>query len=76
MKVSDRFIKASQDMRDFEHYVPAPCLRKTFARAWNPSGRKSPSAAWGLYELYVKGKNSSKGPLCQPPGRRLLLRPV
>jgi alpha-L-rhamnosidase len=63
MKFSERFIKASQDMCDFEHHVPAPYLRKTFVLDMEPERAAITICGLGFYELYVNGKNITKGPL-------------
>ncbi|MBR4539466.1 MAG: family 78 glycoside hydrolase catalytic domain [Clostridia bacterium] len=63
MKFSERFIKATQDMCDFEHHVPAPYLRKTFVLDMEPKQAEITICGLGFYELYVNGKNVTKGPL-------------
>ncbi len=63
MKFSERFIKASQDLCDFEHHVPAPYLRKTFVLDMEPERAEITICGLGFYELYVNGKNVTKGPL-------------
>ena len=63
MKFSERFIKASQDICDFEYHVPAPYLRKTFVLDMEPRQAEITLCGLGFYELYVNGKNITKGPL-------------
>ena len=63
MKFSERFIKASLDMCDFDHHVPAPYLRKTFVLDMEPKRAEITICGLGFYELYVNGKNITKGPL-------------
>lgn len=63
MKFSERFIKASQDICDFDRHVPAPYLRKTFVLDMEPKQAEISICGLGFYELYVNGKNITKGPL-------------
>ena len=63
MKFSERFIKASRDMCDFDHHIPAPYLRKTFVLDMEPKQAEITICGLGFYELYVNGKNITKGPL-------------
>ena len=63
MKYSDRFITASLDMCDFGHHVPAPYLRKRFSLDFVPQQAEITICGLGFYELYVNGKNVTKGPL-------------
>lgn len=50
-------------MCDFENHVPAPYLRKTFALDFEPRQAEITVCGLGFYELYVNGKNVTKGPL-------------
>ena len=63
MKLSGRFIKASEDMCDFDHHVPAPYLRKTFCLDFEPLEAQITICGLGFYELYINGRNITKGPL-------------
>ncbi len=56
------FIAATEDYTTMEHYVPAPYFRKTFSFA---KGKKAEIRICGLgfYELYINGKNVTKGRL-------------
>lgn len=63
MKYSQRFMKAPQEMCSFENHVPAPYLRKTFVLDWKPRHAEITICGLGFYELYVNGKNVTKGPL-------------
>lgn len=63
MKFSRRFIKAPQEMCSFENHVPAPYLRKTFVLDKEPQQAEITVCGLGFYELYVNGKNVTKGPL-------------
>ena len=63
MKFSGTFIRATDEMCDFDRHVAAPYLRKTFSLDLEP--RKAEITICGLrfYELTVNGKNITKGPL-------------
>lgn len=63
MKFSERFIKATHDMCDFKHHVPAPYLRKAFVLDMEPTQAEITICGLGFYELYVNGKNITKGPV-------------
>ena len=63
MKLSSHFIKASEEMCDFDHPVPAPYLRKAFTLDMEPTQAEITICGLGFYELYVNGKNITKGPL-------------
>ena len=63
MKFSDRFIKATRDMCDFDHPVPAPYIRKSFVLDFEPKRAEIVLCGLGFYELYVNGQNVTKGPL-------------
>ncbi len=63
MKYSTRFIKAGQEMCDFDRPVPAPYLRKAFSLDFQPKQAEITICGLGFYELYVNGVNVTKGPL-------------
>ena len=63
MKLSARFIKAPQEMCDFDCHVPAPYLRKAFDLEAEPVQAEITICGLGFYELYVNGQNITKGPL-------------
>ncbi|MDO5327622.1 MAG: family 78 glycoside hydrolase catalytic domain [Clostridia bacterium] len=63
MKYSCHFIKATQEMCDFDHHVPAPYIRKTFSLGFQPSRAEITVCGLGFYELYINGQNITKGPL-------------
>ena len=63
MKLSPRFIKAPQEMCDFDRHVPAPYLRKTFVLEMEPTRAEITICGLGFYELYINGRNITKGPL-------------
>ena len=63
MKFSTRFIKASDDLCDFDRHVPAPYLRKAFTLDFEPTQAEITLCGLGFYELYINGRNITKGPL-------------
>ncbi len=63
MKFSARFIKAPQELCDFDRHVPAPYLRKTFTLETEPARAEITVCGLGFYELYINGRNITKGPL-------------
>ncbi len=63
MKFSSRFIKATQDMCGFDRPIPAPYLRKAFTLDTAPTQAEITICGLGFYELFINGKNITKGPL-------------
>lgn len=63
MKFSDKFIKANDALCDFENPVPAPYFRKSFVLHALPARAEITVCGLGFYELYINGKNVTKGPL-------------
>ena len=63
MKFSDSFIKASDKFSDFDNFVPAPYFRKKFVLDFKPENANITICGLGFYELYINGKNITKGPL-------------
>ncbi len=63
MKLSDRFIKAPQEMCDFGRHVPAPYFRKTFTLRTEPRRAEITICGLGFYQLYINGRDVTKGPL-------------
>lgn len=63
MKLSSKFIKRSNEMCDFDNHVPAPYFRKTFELEFEPEKAEITVTGLGFYELYINGKNVTKGPL-------------
>lgn len=63
MKLSSKFIKANEMLCDLEHHVPAPYFRKSFMLDFTPLKAEVTICGLGLYELYINGKNITKGPL-------------
>lgn len=63
MKLSDKFVCAGERVCSFEQHVNAPCFRKSFIL--NSVSEKAEITVCGLgfYELYINGKNITKGPL-------------
>lgn len=56
-----KFIKASNDYTVLGKHVPAPYLRRGFELDFVPSEAKIAICTPGFYELYVNGKNITKG---------------
>lgn len=63
MKLSDKFIKANDMVCTFENHVPSPYFRKTFNLGFKPETAEITICGLGFYELYINGKNITKGPL-------------
>ena len=63
MKFSGTFIRATDEMCDFDRHVAAPYLRKTFSLDLEPRKAEITICGLGFYELTVNGKNITKGPL-------------
>ena len=63
MKISEKFIRANNDMCDFGNFVPAPYLRKSFKLDFVPETAQITICGLGFYELYINGENVTKGPL-------------
>ena len=63
MKLSTKFIKAQDAMCSFENHVPAPYLRKEFQLDFVPEKAEITICGLGFYELYINGKDITKGPL-------------
>ena len=63
MKFSDKFIKADDALCDFENHVNAPYMRKKFNIPFKPQKAAITKCGLGFYELYINGKNITKGPL-------------
>ncbi len=63
MKFSKRFIKRSNEMCDFDNHIPAPYFRKKFTLDFKPNNAEITICGLGFYELYINGKNITKGPL-------------
>ena len=63
MKLSEKFIKANNLLCDMENHVNAPYLRKKFTLDFKPSNAQITICGLGFYELYINGKNITKGAL-------------
>lgn len=61
MKLSDKFIKATDKFSDFDVIVPAPYFRKTFELDFVPEKAEITICGLGFYELCINGKNITKG---------------
>ena len=60
MKISDKFIKASDELCSMEKYVAAPYLRKEFCLDFTPKKGEITITGLGFYELYINGENITK----------------
>ena len=63
MIFSNKFIKASDELCDFDRHVPAPYFRKKFVLDFCPKKAEITICGLGFYELYINGTNITKGPL-------------
>ncbi|MGN0182519.1 MAG: family 78 glycoside hydrolase catalytic domain, partial [Candidatus Ornithomonoglobus sp.] len=63
MKFSKQFIKAGDALCDFDNHVNAPYIRKKFNLPFKPQKAEITICGLGFYELYINGKNITKGPL-------------
>lgn len=63
MKLSEKFIKATDELCDFDNYVNAPYIRKKFSVDFTPQKAEITICGLGFYELYINGVNITKGPL-------------
>lgn len=59
-KIIGRFISGTKGFNTFEKNVPAPYIRKIFSSDC-PTVAKIKIAACGFYELFINGKNYTKG---------------
>ena len=59
-----KFIMATEDFSTFKKPIPAPILRKSFSLSFVPEKANLYICVSGLYELYINGKNVTKGYLC------------
>lgn len=63
MKFSKKFIKAGDTLCDFDNHINAPYIRKKFNIPFKPQKAEITICGLGFYELYINGKNITKGPL-------------
>lgn len=61
MKLSNQFIKANDEICDLGHLVPTPCFRKSFILESIPQKAQLTICGLGFYELYINGKDITKG---------------
>ena len=60
MIFSEKFVKATDDFCTLDHFVPAPCFRKSFFATKNKKYELT-LCGLGIYILYVNGQNITKG---------------
>ena len=68
------FIRGTDTYSTLENPVPAPILRKSFDLSFSPDTASISICASGLYELYINGKNITRGflsPYFSNPAQRL-----
>ena len=58
------FIRGTDTYSTLENPVPAPILRKAFTLSFVPDSASLSVCVSGLYELYINGKNITRGFLC------------
>ena len=63
MKFSNKFIKSDDDIGTEDYCVPAPYFRKCFCLDFEPQKAEITITGLGFYEIYINGKNITKGPL-------------
>lgn len=63
MKLSNKFIKATNEFSSFEKFIPAPYFRRSFQLDFKPEHAEITICGLGFYELYINGENITKGPL-------------
>lgn len=56
-----QFIAATREFTTFEKHIPAPYFRKSFYLNAKPKSAELSICGLGFYELYVNGKNITKG---------------
>ena len=61
MKFSKNFVRANEQLCDFEHFVPAPYFRKRFILNSKPRKAEITICGLGFYELYINGTKITKG---------------
>jgi len=63
MNFSKNFVRANEQLCDFEHFVPAPYFRKSFILNSKPRNAEITICGLGFYELYINGEKITKGSL-------------
>lgn len=63
MYLSQKFIKAGDELCSFEKHVRAPYFRRSFHLDFLPDRSEITICGLGFYELYINGVNVTKGPL-------------
>lgn len=58
-----KFIRGTENYATYHNYVAAPILRRSFELEFEPRCSKLEICVSGFYELYVNGKNITKGKL-------------
>lgn len=63
MKLSKQFIKAGDDLCNFDNHINAPYIRKKFSVPFKPKKAEMTICGLGFYEVYINGINVTKGSL-------------
>ena len=64
MKLSDKFICAGEEYSTIENRVPAPLFKKELCLCGDVKHAEITVCGLGFYELFLNGKNITKGRLC------------
>ena len=60
MKLSERFIRANNDLCDFGSFIPAPYFRKSFMLDFQPDSAEVTICGLGFYELYTDDEHRKR----------------
>lgn len=63
MQLSNKFVRASDKVCSFAQHVNAPYFRKSFILEEAAQNAEATICGLGFYELYINGKNITKGAL-------------
>ena len=58
-----QFIKATKEFANFDKWVNAPYIRKSFNLDFSPEKATIDISGLGFYVLFINGKNITKGHL-------------
>ncbi len=63
MDFSTKFISATKDFSTYTHFVPAPCIRKSFQLDFKPENAQILICGLGFYEFWLNGERLTKSAL-------------
>lgn len=63
MRFSDRFVAATEEYNTYKKHVSNPQFRKSFFLTSLPKTAEITICGLGYYELYINGRNITKGPM-------------